>query len=428
MDFIQHAKHMVLDPDNPGEVVEDAHLKNELKVICQRLSGSPNPNRFAGSQPVSLLREHMSELTSKPWMVCEKSDGVRYLLLIHRINFVVHRRPASWDRVLNGQVGSCYLVSRKLEFITIPTLDHFLGESLLRSLDGTLLDGELVHDNVPLPDDVMPNVSPGNDEAAKKLLRLQSTFLIFDALSVRNTFVGDLDLFDRLRAVQGEFMFRVRSNNPNPPPIIPCVLTLKQMYATLDIGFVLEDVIKSNLPHENDGLIFTRIDKPYKCGKTTDILKWKPRHLNSVDFEIVAMWGQSDRGEPDWRYCYLNAAKYGSSIGYGPIWLDEQQHAYLKEKYGGKPAIVECVLDDNWFQYQPPRDQTVPWAETRRTPGQAWKFLRVREDKHIANDIKTVQGVLQSIESGITEETLISALGRPLPQQRQRARTSSSQG
>ncbi|GBG30716.1 mRNA-capping enzyme subunit alpha [Hondaea fermentalgiana] len=410
--MVQHAKRVALNPDNPGEVVRDDQLKHELKSVCQRLSGSPHMHRFPGSQPISLLREHMGELSDKPWLVCEKSDGVRYLLLIHRINFVVHDRPSCWDNVLKGGVGSCYLVNRKFEFIAIPTLDNFLGERLLRSLDGTLLDGELVYDEVPLPH------MDGEDEeaTAPRPLRLQSTFLIFDALSVRNTFIGDLDLFDRLRAVQGEIIFRVRNEHPMPPPVVPCVLTLKQMFATADVDFVLNEVIKGpqggNLPHENDGLIFTRIDKPYKCGKTSDILKWKPRHLNSVDFQVIGMWGRNDRGEASMRYCFLNAAKHGVSFGYTSIWLDDEQHEMLEAKYEGRPAIIECVLDDNWIQFHPPQDQSMPWSSAKKVPGQAWKFLRVREDKHMANDIKTVDGVLKSIHSGITESTLIQALGR----------------
>jgi len=38
--------------------------------------------------------------------------------------------------------------------------------------------------------------------------------------------------------------------------------------------------------HENDGLIFT-IDKcPYYPDTCHDVIKWKPPHMNSVDFEL----------------------------------------------------------------------------------------------------------------------------------------------
>ena len=42
------------------------------------------------------------------------------------------------------------------------------------------------------------------------------------------------------------------------------------------------------LPHENDGLIFNHEEKPYVLGTTNlGYIKWKPAHLNTVDFMIV---------------------------------------------------------------------------------------------------------------------------------------------
>jgi hypothetical protein len=39
--------------------------------------------------------------------------------------------------------------------------------------------------------------------------------------------------------------------------------------------------------HENDGLIFTKVDSPYKPGRDFNIVKWKPPHLNTIDFLMV---------------------------------------------------------------------------------------------------------------------------------------------
>lgn len=42
------------------------------------------------------------------------------------------------------------------------------------------------------------------------------------------------------------------------------------------------------LPHENDGLIFNHEEKPYILGGTNGgYVKWKPAHLNTVDFMLV---------------------------------------------------------------------------------------------------------------------------------------------
>ena len=40
------------------------------------------------------------------------------------------------------------------------------------------------------------------------------------------------------------------------------------------------------LKHENDGLIFTVDNCPYYPGTCPEITKWKPAHLNTIDFQI----------------------------------------------------------------------------------------------------------------------------------------------
>jgi hypothetical protein len=64
--------------------------------------------RFPGSQPVSLLQNHMANLKANKFLVCEKSDGVRYLLLICNPMMVVKNPPSSWERFLGGKNGRCY--------------------------------------------------------------------------------------------------------------------------------------------------------------------------------------------------------------------------------------------------------------------------------------------------------------------------------
>lgn len=54
------------------------------------------------------------------------------------------------------------------------------------------------------------------------------------------------------------------------------------------VRFLFKEVIdRKVLPHENDGLIFTRNSYPYLPGKNKGILKWKPQELNTIDFFIV---------------------------------------------------------------------------------------------------------------------------------------------
>jgi len=40
------------------------------------------------------------------------------------------------------------------------------------------------------------------------------------------------------------------------------------------------------LPHENDGLILAPKQQAYTAGRDDHLLKWKPPHLNTVDFKL----------------------------------------------------------------------------------------------------------------------------------------------
>ncbi len=65
----------------------------------------------------------------------------------------------------------------------------------------------------------------------------------------------------------------------------PVILMLKDIFKEQDTDKIF-DLVLSKLPHENDGLILTKQIFPYYPGTTEDILKWKPKHLNTIDFEV----------------------------------------------------------------------------------------------------------------------------------------------
>jgi hypothetical protein len=41
-----------------------------------------------------------------------------------------------------------------------------------------------------------------------------------------------------------------------------------------------------HLQHENDGFLFTSATAPYNLGTCETMLKWKPPHMNSIDFSV----------------------------------------------------------------------------------------------------------------------------------------------
>ncbi len=60
---------------------------------------------------------------------------------------------------------------------------------------------------------------------------------------------------------------------------------IKDFYELKELRFLKDEVIP-RLEHENDGVIFTKDKWGYTPGKTEAILKWKPSHLNTIDFYV----------------------------------------------------------------------------------------------------------------------------------------------
>ena len=117
------------DPLMLPDLPIDTRNKRALQQICWQLMRGEDSETFPGSQPVSFERRHLSaenpiSIKSHEYMAAEKTDGVRYMLL------VVAGRGA-------------YMIDRNFEFKQLPTM-HFPGRAKGSQLTGTLLAGELV--------------------------------------------------------------------------------------------------------------------------------------------------------------------------------------------------------------------------------------------------------------------------------------------
>src|SRR5271154_6789401 len=88
---------------------------------------------FPGAQPVSFAARHIKELMREDYWVCEKTDGIRYLMYM-----TVDEH--------GGDIS--YLIDRKNEYYFVPKL-HFPHQddpSFGKGHTKTILDGELVED------------------------------------------------------------------------------------------------------------------------------------------------------------------------------------------------------------------------------------------------------------------------------------------
>ncbi|KAK4226687.1 putative mRNA-capping enzyme subunit alpha [Podospora fimiseda] len=368
--------HPIVDIANPGIKAEYELAKN-LRAEVARLLGRGQIN-FPGAQPVSFARRHLTELKKEDYYVCEKSDGIRYLLYLTSDE---HNRECQ------------YLIDRKNDYWFLHMRNmHFPlpGNPGAYHVD-TLIDGELVLDDLP----------KGGKEPK---------FLVFDLLCLD----GKADLLSRpLDKRLGYFKEQVMkpykqlfAEYPDEQKYMAFTVEMKEMQFSYGIEMMFRQVLPS-LKHENDGLIFTCRTSPYQFGTDQHILKWKAPHENTVDFRMKLEFptvepNELERAEgitePFVDYDSVPKVKLlvflgneGGQPSYDifpdPLYITEDEWEKLKAMEDPlQMRIVECCLDDE----------------------KRWRLYRFRDDKSEANHVSTVKSVLESIKDGVSEEDLLS--------------------
>lgn len=389
-------------PQMPGFQVpnDDARgLKEEVASILGR-----DRTTFPGAQPVSFGREHLAELQQREYFMCEKTDGLRVLLFLHWYDDGSTVHPLT------------FLIDRKNNFYNVEPAIRIpywqMPDDHDKFLFGTILDGELVHDQYP-------------GEPSPRLI-----YYVFDALAVDGQNVTTKGMDKRLGRMK-EHVLKPYSKwldqNPslNVAHMQPFRLKEKQMHQSYHLQHIFNNILPQ-LKHGNDGLIFTCKDTPYKFGTDQHILKWKPPHENTIDFKL--------------------------RLGEFPLIDPEDGEEGLVPDYDALPSPVQLLVQHNNNDYQhfavlaltidewnilKSLNQRLDGRiiECYRTPAGQWKYKteadrtpRWRDDKKDANHISTVKSVLASIENPVTEPDLLSyeqkikeavyrVQGRPLPSQ-----------
>ncbi|KAH8801475.1 mRNA capping enzyme, catalytic domain-containing protein [Xylogone sp. PMI_703] len=356
----------------PG-IKAEGQLLYDLRGEVARLLERKNPN-FPGAQPVSFARRHLVELTKRDYYVCEKSDGIRYLLYL------------TADE--NGEEIQ-YLIDRKNDYWWIPKggLHLPVPKAVEAFHTETIIDGELVMDRLPNG-------------------RQQLKYLVFDCLILDGNRLMQRTLDKRLGYVK-EFIFdpykALLRDYPEDTANFHFVVELKQMQFSYAIEMMFRQVLP-NLPHGNDGLIFTCRGTDYRPGTDPHILKWKPEEENSIDFRLSLDFPTTQPDEEDYAQgitepypdydaiptcnLFVFAGDGREDPWYGTMHLEPEEWDNLKAL--GEPLndrIVECYMD----------------AQKR------WRYMRFRDDKSEANHISTVESVIESIRDRVTERDLLGA-------------------
>jgi hypothetical protein len=187
-------------------------------------------DRFPGPQPISIERKHFPILRNNVYVVCEKTDGERYMLVATR-----------WQ----GRNVSVFVNRSFRMFESRVNLPK-------NAYDGTILDGELCDGGV---------------------------YMAYDAIVVCGEPVGHMHFIDRY-AVMEKCIKRIITMKSDPYRV-----RLK-IFHTLDDFERFERDHLPTVQQRIDGLVFTPVYEPVKMGTHETMFKWKPRDQNTIDFQM----------------------------------------------------------------------------------------------------------------------------------------------
>ncbi|CAG8453178.1 21122_t:CDS:10 [Dentiscutata erythropus] len=323
----------------PGQLVDNSRAR-ELRAKVKELV---NISSFAGAQPVSFTYQHLRELESENYFVCEKSDGIRVLLYL--------------------------------------TVDSHTGQPYDKIFhDGTIVDGELIID---VEDDGMET---------QKLLA-------FDLLVVMKKNLMSKPLTSRLGYLRERVIKPYKDLSSRRPGLNGSSSCIKVEVKPMELSYGLDKVLHETIPklkHKSDGLIFTSSVAPYSPGTCEKMLKWKPPNENSIDLQL--------RLEDGWKQGFHYQNNFNRPKRFLLYkWMQKDEHSYFDDLYVTDDEWDEWQRNEEPLERRivEVTCETLPDKTTR------WRFLRFRDDKPHANHYTVVEKIQESIMDGITEQQLI---------------------
>ena len=216
-------------------VIGEAHTEIIRQLQDLSLDDHPQP-RIPGPNPVSLERRDFPKLIEKLYVIGEKTDGIRFVLLFARI--FGYKVCVMIDRAM-----SVYLVSLK----NIPRV----------LFQGTIFDGELTVDK-----------------------QGKTVFVLFDAVIVSGVTVSQLSLPDRIVAMKRS----LKEFKTNPQD--PVELRFKNWTLMANIQAVRNNLSIAEKTYHVDGLVMMAMNDPVIYGRNFDMFKLK-QGQHYVDFVIM---------------------------------------------------------------------------------------------------------------------------------------------
>lgn len=214
--------------------IDSIELKEKVFLECDNLFGFQlKRDYFPGPQPVTIEKKNLNQLKNN-YIVCEKSDGERAILLLINLN----NKPM------------CFMINRNNDF-------YFLDLSFKKEVyEGSVFDGELI-----------------------KTKQGSWNYLIHDCMIYNGS--SFVEKSHRLRYGCVIDLITKRYQNKSED----CVNIKTKIF--YDFGPQLTKTwehIQQTTENKIDGLIFTPINGNIKFGRDNSLFKWK--ELHTIDFLV----------------------------------------------------------------------------------------------------------------------------------------------
>lgn len=207
-----------------------------IRIMRELAMDDHKTPRLPGPNPVSIERKDFEKLRTKEYVIAEKTDGVRFVMMFARLfGFKV-----------------CVIIDRSMTAFLVPL------KAIPRVLfQGSIFDGELTVDKSG-----------------------RECFILFDAVIVSGVTVSHINLEGRLIAMRRGFKdFKIA-------PQDPIELRLKAWTELRDAN-ARKKIEDSQRIYHTDGVVLVPKEDQVVYGRNFDMFKMKPHGTHTVDFVVM---------------------------------------------------------------------------------------------------------------------------------------------
>ncbi|ELP93468.1 mRNA-capping enzyme subunit alpha, putative [Entamoeba invadens IP1] len=365
-----------------GNYFKDLEMNKEYSLgfalsrfVCDSITGTEGQsNNFPGAMPVNFGRTSFEIIQKSPYIVSEKTDGVRHFVLVTE--------------------KEVYLVTRKMEFykVNFPEFVEISGKHGVSLFDGEIVRNINTFRPVLMLFDAMivDGYNITKQIYSERIKKIEEVVQRYNELIQEDDVQSESGLSSEKKVPTTERVFDIIVKTFFKKEDIKKIFEMICFNDQID-SYVIQDELRC---HRSDGIIFAP-DIPYQPFANPGLFKWKYMTHWTIDYGIKEYGYYGDNREMLFtvdrqRDIIMRELNFSNA--------DLDAFDEDKEKYGWNTSGVVETSFDVW---------------TGR-----WKYLIYRYDKPKPNHISVCVDTLEAMACNISQEELIYRCSVPLGEDR----------